>query len=132
LPKGSLPFFAPPPVLRSPTGVHFEARGPFPRRQRYIAVGKGSLRFLDGGGEMGQRIRAFNWNLTPIGPPEDWPQALKTLVNLFLASKQPMFLGWGPERMWLYNDAFIPILGRKHPSALGQPSSGLGRSARSS
>jgi hypothetical protein len=78
--------------------------------QRYIAVGKGSLRFLDGGGEMGQRIRAFNWNLTPIGPPEDWPQALKTLVNLFLASKQPMFLGWGPERTWLYNDAFIPIL----------------------
>ena len=39
--------------------------------QRYIAVGKGSLRFLDGGGEMGQRIRAFNWNLTPIGPPEE-------------------------------------------------------------
>jgi hypothetical protein len=41
--------------------------------QRYIAVCKGSLRFLDGGGEMGQRIRAFNWNLTPIGPPEDRP-----------------------------------------------------------
>jgi hypothetical protein len=70
---------------------------------------------------MGQRIRAFNWSLTPLGPPEDWPQALKTLVNLFVASKQPMFLGWGPERTWLYNDAFIPILGRKHSSALGQP-----------
>ena len=58
--------------------------------QRYIAVGKGSLRFLDGGGEMGQRIRAFNWNLAPIELPEDWPQALNTLVNLFLASKQPI------------------------------------------
>ena len=71
---------------------------------------------------MGERIRAFNWDVTPLGPPEEWPQALKTLVNLLLASKQPMFLGWGLERTWLYNDAFTPILGRKHPLALGQPS----------
>ena len=78
---------------------------------RYIAINKGSLRFLDGGGEMGQRIRPFDWSLTSLRPPEERPQALKTLVNLFLASKQPMFLGWGPERTWLYNDAFIPILG---------------------
>jgi PAS domain-containing protein len=70
---------------------------------------------------MGERIRAFNWNVTPLGPPEEWPQALKTLVNLLLASKQPMFLGWGLERTWLYNDAFTPILGR-NPLALGQPS----------
>ena len=134
MPKGSLPFFAPPPVLRSPTGVHFAARSAVSMEtavgDRYIAVSKGSLRFLDGGGEMGQRIRAFNWNLTPLGPPEDSPQALKTLVNLFLASKQPMFLGWGPERTSLYNDAFIPILGRKHPSALGQPSMAVWAEAR--
>jgi signal transduction histidine kinase len=71
---------------------------------------------------MGERIRAFNWDVTPLGPPQEWPQALKTLVNLLLASKQPMFLGWGPERTWLYNDAFAPILGGKHRSALGQPS----------
>jgi hypothetical protein len=62
------------------------------------AIRKGHLRFLNGGGEMGQRIRAFNWNVTPLGPPQKWPQALKTLVNLLLVSKQPMFLGWGPER----------------------------------
>ena len=44
------------------------------------------------------------------GFPEVWPQALKSLINLLLVSKQPMFLGWGPERIWLYNDPFIPIL----------------------
>jgi PAS domain-containing protein len=95
-----------------------------------IALRQGSLRFLDGGGEMGERIRAFDWGMTPLGPPEHWPQALKTLVNLLLASKQPMFLGWGPERTWLYNDAFTPILGRKHPFALGQPSMEVWAEAR--
>jgi PAS domain-containing protein len=85
-------------------------------------VETGSLHFMEGGGEMEERIREFNWEATPLGPPAGWPQALKTLVNLMLASKQPMFLARGPQRTWLYNDAFTPILGRKHPSALGQPS----------
>ena len=39
---------------------------------------------------------------------------------MMLASTQPMFMAWGPERVWLYNDAFVPILGHKHPDALGQ------------
>jgi PAS domain-containing protein len=81
-----------------------------------------SVHFLHGGGEMGERISAFDWEMTPLGPPEGWPPALKTLANLMLASKQPMFLAWGTERTWIYNDAFIPILGRKHPGALGRPS----------
>jgi len=86
--------------------------------------------FLIGGGEMGDRIRRFDWSTTPLGPPDVWSQALKTLVNLMLASKQPMFLGWGRERTWLYNDAFAPILGRKHPAALGQPSMEVWAEAR--
>jgi hypothetical protein len=88
-----------------------------------------SVHFLHGG-EMGKRIRAFDWEITPLGPPEGWPSALKTLTNLMLASKQPMFLGWGTERTWIYNDAFIPILGRKHPGALGQPSMQVWSEAR--
>ena len=79
---------------------------------------------------MGSRIRAFEWSGTPLGRPSDWPQALKTLVNLLLASKQPMFLGWGRDRTWLYNDAFTPILGRKHPAALGRPSMEVWAEAR--
>ena len=69
---------------------------------------------------MGRRIRAFDWTAS-LGAAEGWPQALKTLVGLLLGSKQPMFIAWGPGRTWLYNDAFTPILGRKHPEALGRP-----------
>ena len=79
---------------------------------------------------MGARMRAFDWTLTPLGPPENWPQALKTLVNLLLGSKQPMFIGWGPERTWLYNDAFKPILGHKHPNALARSSMEVWSEAR--
>jgi hypothetical protein len=50
-----------------------------------------------------------------------WPQSLKTLVALMLASRQPMFIAWGHEhQLWLYNDAFIPIMGAKHPAMLGR------------
>lgn len=79
---------------------------------------------------MGQRIRAFDWTQTPLGMPATWPQPLKTLVNLLLVSTQPMFLAWGPQRTWLYNDAFTPILGHKHPTALGRPSMDVWDEAR--
>ena len=75
---------------------------------------------MAGGGEMGGRMRAFDWARTPLGAPARWPQALKTLVGLMLASEQPMFLAWGEAQTWLYNDAFIPIMGAKHPQELGQ------------
>ncbi len=74
-----------------------------------------------GGGELAERRRAFDWAATPLGPPKDWPAPLRTLVNLLLLSTQPMFITWGLARIWLYNDAFAPILGMKHPGALGQP-----------
>jgi signal transduction histidine kinase/CheY-like chemotaxis protein len=80
--------------------------------------------FLSGGGDMGARIRAHDWPSSPLGHPGQWPQALKTLVSLMLASEQPMFMAWGREQTWLYNDAFVPILGAKHPAALGRPALG--------
>src|SRR5579871_5910981 len=73
-------------------------------------------------GEMGERIRAIDWGATALGPVQHWSQPLKSFVGLMLTSAQPMFMAWGLERIWLYNDAFIPILGRKHPDALGRPS----------
>jgi PAS domain S-box-containing protein len=78
-----------------------------------------NLSFLADGGEMGERMRAFDWRSSPLGPPEDWPQALKTAVGILLSSKFPMFLAWGPELRFLYNDAYAEILGGKHPAALG-------------
>jgi signal transduction histidine kinase len=77
--------------------------------------------FLAGGEEMGERLRAYDWAATPLGEPGSWPHALKTLVALMLSSRQPMFMAWGREhQVWLYNDAFIPIMGDKHPQRLGR------------
>lgn len=77
--------------------------------------------FLSGGGEMGERIRSFNWSATPLGPVEQWPQSLKTVVRIMLTSRQPIWIGWGPELIKLYNDPYKAIVGGKHPHALGQP-----------
>ncbi|AKJ26704.1 PAS domain-containing protein [Caldimonas brevitalea] len=76
--------------------------------------------FLRGEGHMAALIRQHDWASTPLGTPSGWPQSLKTLVGLMLASRQPMFMAWGSGQTWLYNDAFVPILGLKHPRALGQ------------
>ncbi|MBP2308045.1 PAS domain-containing protein [Azospirillum melinis] len=73
-----------------------------------------------GGGEMGRRMREMDWSATPLGRPEDWPQSLRTIVNLMLTSSFPMFAVWGPELTFLYNDSYRPILGDK-PEALGRP-----------
>jgi len=75
--------------------------------------------FLAGGGAVGSLIRRHDWASTPIGEPGHWPAALRTVVQLMLASSQPMFLVWGPERTYLYNDSYTQILGLKHPQALG-------------
>jgi PAS domain S-box-containing protein len=83
------------------------------------AKARDGLAFLAEGGEMGGRIRRFDWASSPLGRPEAWPQALKTAVGLLLSSKFPMFVAWGPELRFLYNDAYAEILGAKHPHALG-------------
>src|SRR4051812_28554101 len=74
-----------------------------------------------GGGEMGRRMRAFDWSKTSLGPVSGWPQTLKTCVRIILTSRQPMFVWWGEHLINLYNDAYKAIVGGKHPAALGQP-----------
>jgi PAS domain S-box-containing protein len=81
----------------------------------------GNTNFLAGGGELGALIRAFDWRSTPLGPPESWPQSLKTAVRIMLTSRQPIWVGWGEELIYLYNDPYKSIIGGKHPRALGQP-----------
>jgi two-component sensor histidine kinase len=77
--------------------------------------------FLLGGGEMGARIRAFDWSKTVLGPPHGWPASLKTALRIMLASRQPMWVWWGPDLINFYNDAYLSIIGGKHPAALGRP-----------
>ncbi|WP_181705999.1 sensor histidine kinase [Chthonobacter rhizosphaerae] len=69
---------------------------------------------------MGERIRAFDWSSTSLGHPSGWPETLRTLIRVMLASRQPMFIAWGPERRMLYNDGYAPLCGNKHPGALGR------------
>jgi PAS domain S-box-containing protein len=77
--------------------------------------------FLAGGGELGRLLRGLDWSKTPLGCPGRWPQALRVALRLVLDSPAPLALGWGPDRILLYNDAAVPLLGDRHPSALGQP-----------
>jgi PAS domain S-box-containing protein len=77
------------------------------------------LDFLTGGGEVGRLMRARDWSASPLGPPESWPQSLRSVVGLLLGSKFPMFVAWGPELGFLYNDPYAEVLGGKHPKALG-------------
>ncbi|WP_262269122.1 sensor histidine kinase [Microvirga yunnanensis] len=74
-----------------------------------------------GGGEMGERIRAFDWTQTSLGPLQAWPQRVKATVDLVLAAPMPMNLLWGPDLVQIYNDRYRPIFGARHPASLGQP-----------
>src|SRR5579859_6034488 len=79
-----------------------------------------SSSFWAGGGEMGARIRAYDWKKSPLGPSETWPQSLRVIIRLILNSPVPMLVWWGPELIQFYNDAYIPLMDSdRHPSALG-------------
>ncbi len=79
-----------------------------------------NVSFLTGGGAAGALIRGHDWSRSPLGHPENWSTALKTLVSVMLGANQPMFIVWGPERTLLYNTRYIDILACKHPSAMGR------------
>jgi PAS domain S-box-containing protein len=72
------------------------------------------------GGAMGDLMRATDWSRTPLGPPHAWSPALRMMSKFLLANRFPQLLWWGPQFCCLYNDAYVPILGEKHPWALGQ------------
>jgi len=84
-------------------------------------VSASKLQFLEGGGAMGERIRAFDWASHPLGLPEQWPPALRMAMSLCLHSSFPTAIYWGPEFYVLYNDAWSVIPADKHPWMLGQP-----------
>jgi PAS domain S-box-containing protein len=71
------------------------------------------------GEEMEDRIRGLDWSKTALGPIHTWPQSLRTVVNILLSSRYAMWMAWGPELIFFYNDAYRSTLGIKHPWALG-------------
>lgn len=78
-----------------------------------------------GDSDMAKLMRAHDWSTTSLGPPDLWPTGLKVALRLLLTSKFEMWLGWGPEIAFLYNDAYVPTLGEKHPNSLGAPAAKL-------
>ena len=80
-----------------------------------------ALDFLAGGGEMGALIRSYDWDSTPLGPPERWPAPLRTTIRLILNTGHPMYIWWGPDLRCFYNDAYRRSIGaERHPASLGQ------------
>jgi hypothetical protein len=74
-----------------------------------------------GNSDLARRIRAYDWSKTSLGPLEKWPKSLRTAVGIMLTSRQPIWIGWGRELIYLYNDPYKSIIGGKHPWALGKP-----------
>ena len=77
--------------------------------------------FLTGGGFMGALTRDRDWSGSPLGGPEQWTSSLKTTVGLLLRAEAQIVLFWGDQFVALYNDAYAPTIGEKHPRALGRP-----------
>ncbi|MCI0755364.1 PAS domain-containing protein [Teichococcus vastitatis] len=70
---------------------------------------------------MGAAIRAQDWSASPHGQPGEWPAALRAALNLMLNSPESLYLLWGPDLTFFFNDAYRPVLGPRLPRALGQP-----------
>lgn len=82
---------------------------------------QGSQAVFPGDSEMSGRMAAIAWDESPLGPTDHWPAGLKAPLAMMLSSRFEMWLGWGEELRFFYNDAYVPTLGAKHPDVLGKP-----------
>lgn len=74
--------------------------------------------------EIGRDLAVVDWAATPLGPPSEWQQSLRTAVSILLSSRFPMWMAWGPELTFFCNAAYRrDTLGRKYPWALGRSAS---------
>ena len=79
--------------------------------------------FLPDRGEMAALMRSKDWRETPLGPMATWPSSLQTVLRLMLPSRYPIWLGWGDDLLFFYNDAYREqTRGAKHPASLARPS----------
>jgi PAS domain S-box-containing protein len=103
-------------------GKIFWDANPEPRTES-IAEGAATEGWVRAGGALAKLVHEFDWSETPLGAKEKWPQSLKTIVRVMLTSRFAMWMSWGPDLTFLYNDAYAKMtLGKKHPWALGKPS----------
>ncbi|NBO19417.1 MAG: hypothetical protein EBV03_09365, partial [Proteobacteria bacterium] len=76
-------------------------------------------------GEMAPVLRAHNWQQSPLGQPELWPQSLCMALNMCLCAHFPMALIWGSELTLLYNEGWRHLAGGMHPWCLGRSAPNL-------
>ncbi len=69
---------------------------------------------------MQRRVLEHDWSSTALGAEEDWSPALRTTISNSLNTRFGKLLMWGPDLVMVYNDAYAPMLGLRHPDALGQ------------
>src|SRR6185437_2084276 len=111
-----------PTGLRGEPGMSLEVNEPNPSRAAQSSKTAPSV--VDpfvGGGEMGAAMRSIDWSRTPIGAVETWSDSIRMMVRFLLANRFPLLLWWGPDYVQLYNEAYQPVLGSKHPRSMGQP-----------
>jgi PAS domain S-box-containing protein len=83
-------------------------------------TGAGSPQLFPGSGVMATQMREHDWSRSPLGPAENWPPSLRIATRICLTSRFPMLVWWGPDLRMIYNDAYLPLMGGKHP-ALDKP-----------
>ncbi|WP_380172157.1 SpoIIE family protein phosphatase [Kineococcus sp. DHX-1] len=62
-----------------------------------------------------------DWSATAVGHPDSWPRALRRALELALETRFAIVICWGPDLEMLYNQAYVEMIGDKHPAALGRP-----------
>ena len=112
----------PPDSVECPKPMLDEDKLPPPASSESAPPDSAELSFLSGGGEMGARMREFDWSTSPVGPAAEWPESLKTAVSICAGSRYPIVIWWDhPAYTMFYNDGYIPFLGvTKHPGWLGR------------
>src|SRR5690348_9737260 len=82
-----------------------------------MSSGQAELTF-PGDSEMGRRMREYPWAGSPLGDPAGWPASLRTAIRICLTSRFPMIVWWDEPLFMFYNDAYLPLMGRKHPGLM--------------
>jgi signal transduction histidine kinase/CheY-like chemotaxis protein len=77
--------------------------------------------FLTGGGDLAPLIASIDWSNSPLGPLDGWPQSLRTALSICLNSRFPIAIWWGAHGVQFYNEAYLPVVGAKHPGSMGEP-----------
>ena len=78
-------------------------------------------RIFDLAGSLREDYLAVDWAGTSLGPVEEWTEALRNAVATMLDTRFPVTLFWGPDFTLVYNEAYVQLIGDKHPTALGTP-----------